>query len=456
MLDQAWRATGLDRIGARVAHWTTIDIAQQSYQSDRPYPPFFSLATERQVWLDPSSGVERNQARLVGLVAGDAPTVMTVAAESTAFIVEGAALRRSVAAFQQSLVHRPLDAWAVLADWRLAPRVMSVGHCIFREYPRVVLERIGAFGRERLYLDEKTHLPVKFEREEPHYLWGQVLAEYEYQTWTYVDGTVHPGAVFRLVEGALDIERLETSFALVPRDSLPMLRIPDSAPMSPALPRFLQPIALDTERVASDVVLLRNPGYREGVVFARDTVFLLDATQGEGRARLDSACIARLYPTRKAVVVIVTDLAWPHIAGVRFWVARGATIVSRTSSRPMLERVVRRRWTRAPDGLETRRLREPVPFHFVGVGDSLSLAGGALRLYPIDGVASEGALMVFMPASGVLWASDYVQQVGTPSLYSAEVVRAAQRVHIDPRVVVAEHIGPQPWSRIHADAAGVP
>jgi hypothetical protein len=222
-------------------------------------------------------------------------------------------------------------------------------------------------------------------------------------------------------------------------------------------PGFLQAVPPDTERAGGHTMLLRNPGYREGVLMVRDTVYLLDATQSEARARLDSAWIARLYPRHRAVVLVVTDLAWPHIAGVRYWVARGATVVSHLASRPMLERVIARRWTREPDLLEReRQRRRTIPFHFVGVRDSLALAGGALELYPIDGVASEGALMAYVPEDGVLWASDYVQQLREPALYTAEVIRAAARVGITPRVVAAQHLGPTPWTAVRAAGDPVP
>jgi hypothetical protein len=90
------------------------------------------------------------------------------------------------------------------------------------------------------------------------------------------------------------------------------------------------------------------------------------------------------------------------------------------------------------------------------VRDSLALAGGALHLYAIDGVASEGALMAWVPEDGVLWAGDYVQQVDEPSLYASEVVRAARRVGIRPRTVVAQHQEPVEWSVVEALDAKVP
>src|SRR4029077_1732428 len=119
----------------------------------------------------------------------------------------------------------------------------------------------------------------------------------------------------------------------------------------------------------------------------RDTVFVFDATQGEERVRQDSTWIATLFPGRHPIVVVVTDLAWPHVAGVRAWVAHGATIVSHRAAREFLTQVVNRRWTLAPDLLERRR--ERVTFRFRAADDSLALGGGDVLLFPIDGAASE-------------------------------------------------------------------
>jgi hypothetical protein len=300
---------------------------------------------------------------------------------------------------------------------------------------------------------DRSPLPVKLDREEPDYLWGQVRSEFVYQTWIAAGDLVRPGAVFHLVDGLVETERVDDEFSLVSADSAPSLRLPQVLAMKPELALFLQPLPVDTERVGRDMMVLHNRGFRHGIVMLRDTVFLLDATQGDTRARLDSVWIAKLYPTHKAVVVVATDLAWPHIAGMRYWVSRGATVVSHAASRPMLERVLARRWTREPDALEVARRTKPVRFSFVGVKDSLALAGGALKLYPIDGIASEGALMAWSPGDRSLWASDYVQTTSEPAMYTTEVARAAKRVGITPLRVAAEHLAPTDWSKILTLAA---
>ncbi len=453
---RAWRAAGLDRAAGRIIHSTSTDVTQQNFQSDRPYPPFFSMTTQGERWFDLTPRTERAQAKVTGLGVGGAPMMTILASEQASFFVRDTLVRAVPALFANSSASRAMSVWAVLSDWRAASDVKVVSRCVYREYPRLVVERAGIYGAERLYLDVKTGLPVKLDREEPHYLWGQVRSEFVYQTWIAASELIKPGAVFHLIDGEVETERVDGDFSLVSPDSAPSMRVPASPAMKDELAMFLQPLPVDTERVGSDMMVLRNRGYRHGVLMLRDTVFLLDATQGDARGRLDSVWIARLYPKHTAVVVVVTDLAWPHIAGVRYWVSRGATIISHAGSRPMLDRVIARRWTREPDALELARRTRPVRMKFVSVSDSLSLAGGGLRLYPIDGIASEGALMAWSPGDRSLWASDYIQTVSEPAIYTTEVARAAARVGIQPLKVAAEHLGPTDWPTIIRLAAKLP
>src|SRR5262249_5649324 len=151
-------------------------------------------------------------------------------------------------------------------------------------------------------------------------------------------------------------------------DSLVM---PAASSTTIELPGFLRPSPVDTVRLGPQSFILANPGYNEIVTLIRDTVYVLDATQSETRARTDSAWIGRLFPGHHPVTLVVTDLAWPHVSGVRFWVASGATIISRDMSRSFLESVLAHHWTRHPDKLETH----PKPLHFVAVHTSLVRPG---------------------------------------------------------------------------------
>jgi hypothetical protein len=293
-------------------------------------------------------------------------------------------------------------------------------------------------------------MPAKLQRVEPHYLWGQVTAEYVWSNWWGVrgaEGGRFPLSVFRVFDGAV-YERIGVSpgaAQMIPADSAPRLDVPAVPPMAETIPPA--PQTPDTVRISDKVYQLVTPMYTETVTLQRDTIFLLDATTSEARARADSALIATLFPGKHAMVVVVTDLAWPHISGIRFWVARGATIVSHALSQDMVRRVVDRRWTLAPDALEA--VRAQARLRFRGVTDSLRLAGGDLVIHALRGTTTEGAVGAWIPSARFFWAGDYVQN-SADSPYARDIVATVRALGLSPLKVGAQHIKPIDWSELQA------
>lgn len=447
-LDRAARATGLATLASPL-RFTASEGDAQFFQSDRMYPPYIGSSTALEYTFDPASGAERGRV----LVPGGGKGRDLVLTTRALLVVRDSALAPAASGYRYFAASRALNPLAVLADWRGTPVVVEA-RCRFRDYPRVVLTH-GVPG-ERLYLDEKTGVPVKFERMEPHVLWGQVRAEYVYTTWTERASAILPVAAVRYIDG---VEHLRRDLALPQGPNQVVARLVTTAEAWPAaLPAPLpdhtgapdlsrREMPVDTVRVDARTLLLRTPMYTHAVTQVGDTVYLFDATTAEWRSRADSAWIARLFPSHKAVALVVTDLAWPHISGVRYWAARGATIVTHRLSQPMLGQVLERHWTLEPDLLETTRARAGRP-RWLLVDTTASLAGGAIRLGAIDGVASEGALYAMMPGAGFLWAGDYIQTVDAPSLYAREVMAAVRRAGFTPERVAAQHLPLATWTQV--------
>jgi hypothetical protein len=274
---------------------------------------------------------------------------------------------------------------------------------------------------------------------------------YVWSTWTEVEaGRYFPSASHRMADGSVDQERTLGRIEIASRAGEELPELPDAPAMEadPWLTRWSTP-GPDSARLGEDAALLTHWGYNEAVVASGDTVYVLDATVGEARARADSALVDGLFPDHEAVVVVVTDVAWPHVGGVRFWAARGATILAHSVSVPFLERLVAREWTLEPDALQKRRnAGEDVPVRIQGVEEVTDLGGGAVRLVPIDGIGSEGALMAWVPGEDFLWAGDYIQMLDQPTLYAGEVVQAAEREGLRPGRVAAQHLPLTPWAEV--------
>jgi hypothetical protein len=425
ILNRTLDIVGFPKLGGKVLHWRDMQGIEQNYQSP---PPFITVLNSRESWVDPGSGVERSSTLRVFPGSWPQNPVTTVLGP--------------LSPGQQ----RNLDVFAVLSDWRDAHDVRMAPGEVYNDYPRTVLSRVGEYGEERLFIDAKTGFPVKLDREEPHYLWGQVHAEYVYSNWIERDGTRVPAVSARVVDGFKEITRTIGDFDFIDRGKAPDLTAPP-APTS-SLPLFLQPLPPKKVEVSEKVFLSVNTGYTEAIALIGDTIYVLDATQGGKRAQQDLDLIRETFPGKHKIVVMVTDLAWPHIAGIRFWVASGATVVSHRASKEFLTRVIERRWTRAPDLLEQRR--KAVKFNFVAVDKSYVTAGGKLQLIAIDGIESEGALLAWLPDEGFLWASDYIQNLSRPATYTSEVWQAVRRAGFVPQRVAAMHIPLTSWKAIES------
>jgi hypothetical protein len=445
---KAGRAAGLGAIQG-VLRFTATESDVQFFQSDRMYPPFISSTTESEFSFDPATGAERARA----ITADGGPGLDLVRTTQALFMIRDTAMVPVLNAYRYFEVRRPLNPLAVLTDWREATTTV-VARCSFRDYPRIVLTR-GIPG-ERLYLDEKSAMPVKYERVEPNTLWGQVRAEYVYATWWQAGPAKLPVVAVRYLDGVED-DRRDLSLPQapgqqqgtdIPRDSAFRIALPNPLPDHSGAPDFgSREVPVDTVRVADETFLLTTPIYTHAVTMIRDTVYLMDATSGEWRSRADSTWIARLYPSHKAVVLVVTDLAWPHISGVRYWAARGATIATHRLSKPFLEQVLARRWTLKPDELERSRSKA-AKIKWLVVDSSLALARGTLQLSVIDGVSSEGAVMAMVPERGFLWAGDYIQSASAPSVYAREVMDAVERAGYRPNRVAAQHLPLTLWTTV--------
>lgn len=444
LIQKSMQAIGFYETDGKILHYNAAKQTLWDYQSDRQYPPFISYSDTKELWYDFENNTEKALVESIYPTAGPTPRM-------TYF-----------SSFDKSLQHRNdttivqvpdgtgsdpyLNPFMVLADWAVSENILEEKAKVYREYPRNVLSRVVNGRTEYLFLDSKTNFPVKIEFQEPHYLWGQVTVEYLYTTWWSTDQIDFPLASYRIVDGRTVVSRIHGNRELI---SSPGITMPeDFRPLMDQTLFFLRQSRPDTIRVSDNLYLLKNPAYTEAVALINDTVYLFDATQGEQRAKYDHEWIKKLFGDEYPVTVIVTDLAWPHIGGVRYWVSQGADIISHENSQEFLRKVVDRKWRLNPDELENNRKKSS--FKFTPVSDKRVISNGHLELYPIDGIGSEGALMVFIKETGFLWAGDFIQTADSPSKYAKEILEAVGRNQIDPEQVAAQHLLLTPWSTIEA------
>jgi hypothetical protein len=441
ILRRALDVTGMSEPGGKILHTRDQEAVEQNYQSN---PPFLTFFYTNESWFDPATGIER--VAQSGLTPGSGPRApqVTLRSADAVFALRNGAAERIPGSPSHE---RNLNPLAVLADFRAAPDVRAGAEAEYAGYTRKVLLHRGEYGEERLYVDPKSGFPVKLDLEEPHYLWGQVHVEYVYMIWSRAGEATICTASARVMDGFKEITRTMGAVEWIAREAAPDLAVPaDPGPAADPTPPYLQAQPVSKVEVDGSTFLSVNRGYTEAIAQIGDTVYVFDATQGEARARQDLELIEKTFGAGRKIAVVVTDTAWPHIAGVRFWVAQGATIISHRESRDILARVVERRWTRTPDLLEQRRKRAQLKFE--EIDHTQDFEDGRLRIIPIDGIGSEGALMAWIPGSRFLWASDYIQSVTRPTAYAAEVAAAVRREGMEPEQVAAQHIGLTSWKKV--------
>lgn len=444
-------ARALDVMGAHgpgVLHHEAVGTWTMDFQSDRTYPPYFAAMETTDTWYDPSTGVQSTAVSMVFPGGGPPARVAFTDARST-WVLRGETLTEVPGLDHQQRSHRDMNPWAVLRDWSQAGAVRVVGLCAYRDDDRLVLERNVAGGPERLFLDVESGFPVKRDRVVPDGTWGQRHEEVLWSTWLAVaPGSYMPSASFVLLDGEVNRQRT-VGTASMEEAADPAL------PALPAEARGVAPVDVlgdreamhpDTVRVGDDAFVLAHRMYNSAVVAVGDTVWVLDATLNQARAQEDAAWIKAVHPEARHVVVVVTDLAWPHVGGVRWWVSQGATIMAHATAEPFLRSLVERRWTLDPDALEQARAGGAVPFRFVPVEDELDVARGRIGVRQIEGIGSEGALMVFDRASRFLWAGDWIQDTRAPSMYASEVTAAVARYGLLPTSYAAQHVPVGDWS----------
>ena len=440
-------AMRVDRNQKKLLHFYYNETALGREQSDRTYAPFFSVASNVEAWFYPFLNITRTKKNTIGGGNGptDSPIVTYLGTDK--FYNSMDTTYRSVKGnyFARPVEYDQLNAWAVLLAWIDGPPVTKKKDKVYRDYNRWVFERTGSNGKERLFIDPKTNFPVKLDFDLLSSLWGQQHIEIVYSNWTFIDGSFFPVSAFRIEDGETMIYRTVGKSNL--SDSVDLFRRIKQLPVCPVsdykkdVLGSEQPVLV---KINEQSYLTRNKFYTSVFTKIGDTVYLFDAPLNEARAKQDKKLIDSVFTKVQKYVLVVTDLAWPHIGGLRYWVSKGAVIVSHSASKKFIDKVIHQQWLLQPDDLQTH----PKPMNFIAIDRNRKFARGELQIFPIDGIGSECALICFIPQYNLLWASDYIQDVRNPNAYAKEVIAAVDREGFKPVKFIAEHVGLTDWQKI--------
>ncbi|MFW6078840.1 MAG: MBL fold metallo-hydrolase [Gemmatimonadota bacterium] len=474
-------------------------------QSERPEGPYLPVFEESSALRDHARDRLRRTSRsrspqspgwtpyMTRIFDGDAAALAVGERTGPGRLAELRDASESLALGPERLLLTALDA----EDVRVEPDTVLQG----------VPHRVVAFTWRdrpvRILLNGYTHLPTAVERtrERPWdqwSVWGDVTTRTLFSFWTLeADGLMYPRQwtierndlpardvlITRLEVGApapadsfAIPASLRTAFQNAPMRGMSDLRLGRSFGGSAPEPREIEPGIVflpgawnvTLVRQEAGVVVIEAPissAYTADVVAEAAQRFGdADATPapgdgGEADARTPTSRAVASNPAAPpnpvaapVVAAVSTSDAWPHIGGVREYVARGIPVYTHALNAPLLRRVVEAPHTFRLDSLavaprepELRTVDEPAT---VGAGPNRFV------LYPVRGEGGERMIAAYFPEHGLLYASDLVQPMPDGSFfmpeYLNEVRLMVEREGLDVETVFAMHSPPMPWSDLLA------
>lgn len=328
----------------------------------------------------------------------------------------------------------------------------------------------------RIYLNRYTHLPTAMDYAGPlarsgywRFL-GDVTMRTSYGFWWIAKGGIRMPMQWDvarngLPEGSYSIRELSLD-SPVPEGDLSITPEIRAAFAAQPAPVGVDDIPFGTPRqpavdLAPGIVLV--PG-SWNVAFVRqdDGVVIIEAPISSGYSQKAIADARRRFPGIPIKAVVTTSDSWPHIAGIREYVAQGIAIYHLDINAPILRRMIGASYSSRPDTLErageAKRAAALKP-----VSGVTRLGSGLNRMviYPIRGETSERQLMIYFPQHRLFYGSDPFQR-GADGSFSfpqavTELAGAAAREGLHPDRFFMMHIGPTPWldlAKAVAEAGG--
>ncbi len=358
----------------------------------------------------------------------------------------------------------------VLATAAAAPDLHAAGDAVRHGVAQRVVAWTQHGAQVRLYLDAATHLPTAVAWTAPRPAdifwgaWGDVATDLSFENWVLTEDGLRVPTQWNFVRNGLPDRTIQVHAmdrAIRPDDAL--WRFDDAlrakfaaAPADIDLIPFGQP---GQAPVALPGGSLAVPG-RWHVAFVRqdDGVVVIEAPISGGYSRQAIEAAGRLFPGLPVKAVVSTSDAWPHIAGLREYPARGIPIYLLDLNRPIVERLLAAPHALRPDALA--RAPRPAVLHEVTGPTSVGRGGNRIELLPLRTTTGERQMLVALPGQHLLYTSDLVQPQGGGQWYSAEtrleLRQRLQALGLAPDTCFGMHYAPVPCASLLEGIPGAP
>jgi glyoxylase-like metal-dependent hydrolase (beta-lactamase superfamily II) len=315
-----------------------------------------------------------------------------------------------------------------------APRWLGSARVAGRSADVVSFTDAGQSTRS-IYIDSETHLPLMMETVQDDPIRGDVANQTMYSDWRPANSVKIPYKIEnRLNDDSQSITRLVAVRFGPVDDSL--WRVPPDTFVAPAPPT--DPIA-----IGGDAFVIPN-SYQSAFVMFDDYVLVLEPGGSPAAARSTIAAAKRAAPGKPIRYVVATHAHYDHLAGVREYIAIGATIVTTPRAKSIIERAATASHTLIPDDLSANP-RASIIETFTDDSRVFRDANHEVRLYNLGPTPHvEAMLFAYIPASRTLFEGDALDipepgHVGIGGEDTEQLARRIAELNLDVDRIVPVH-----------------
>lgn len=213
---------------------------------------------------------------------------------------------------------------------------------------------------------------------------------------------------------------------------------------SPKIPRIIDQIGnFDyVKEIDTNVNLLLGQWFVHWII-QDDGILILEAPISSSYSKSIIEHLKKKHPSLPIKGIVVASDAYPHIAGIREYVAQKIPIYTHRNNEKLLNKVIKSHHRTNPDALELNKMKPIYRF----IDDKLDIKN--ISLYPINGNAGSKMLMVYKHDAKWLYAADLIQKLPDNSFfmpqYLTEVENAVKSNKLEVQKVSAMHLRITKW-----------
>jgi hypothetical protein len=451
---------GEDKLRSLAAlHFQAVSERNALEQSERPEGPYILENHEVEEWRDLAHGSWKRTAKIHAAMQPEFVMTEVVSGGAASLTYDGHQVPASGEQLQNAEEALALSPERAMIIGLASRDLRRLPDLILQSVPHQAVEFTWSGSPVRLYLNAETHLPTAVEWVSAYpfgifwSIWGDVTTRVYYSFWWLQNGIHYPlqSDIVRngLPDRTVTITKLDVNpssgpddFAVSPENRTAFAKkaketIDDRAPGESG----------PSSELAPGIVFI--PGvWNTTLVRQEDGVVVLEAPISSGYSSKVLQVARTTFPGMPVKAVISTSDSWPHIGGVREYVAQGIPVYVLDRTVPLIDRLLRAPRTRYSDTLA--KAARTADLHPVCGKTVVGTGPNRMEIYPIHGETSERQMMVYFPQHKLLYGSDPFQQLEDGKLFYPQTVyelkNAVEREQLSVDRFFMMHIGLTPWS----------